>query len=676
MRRFISMYLSCMLVLTLFFTNVYAKDENIYSEIINSNLYLEYNRDTKELFIYGTGIIPGNPGTVRSAKKLYIGEGITGFEILTFSRWGELEEVYLPETITSISPMGVFSECTNLVKIDIPKSVTSIGYNAFMGCASLEEIIIPENVTTIELQAFQGCISLKEINIPESVTSIGVGAFQGCTSLEKINIPESVTSIGAGAFQGCTSLEKINIPEKVTSIGGRLFYGCTSLEKITIPESVTSIGGSAFFECKSLKEITIPKSVTIIGEDAFNGCISLEKINIPEKVSTIGNKAFKGCYSLENISISENVSTIGSEAFSGCSSFNEMNIPKSVKTIGDSVFENCSNLKELTLYSSAESVGDSITDGIDKISILSTDEDTALDFNASGLNAKEIYIEDGVTYIGDGAFKGNTTIEKIHIPSSVTRIEYNAFSGCTNMVIEAEEGSYAQTFATLLGIPFEKIESSNEGNNNQNENKDVEEHKHEYSVKTTPATFDKDGLVVTSCDGCNSILSKQVIKAIGMVELEEDEFVYDGKTKKPEVVVNDVKGNVVDSKYYNATYSNNTNIGDATVKVVFKGNYTGTTTLKFLINPKAPSIKKVKAMKKGFSIKYSKSKGGVNGYQICYSTSAKFKKAKKVSIKKLSTKLKKLKKKTKYFIKVRSYKVVGGVTYYSDWSKVKKVKTK
>ena len=44
--------------------------------------------------------------------------------------------------------------------------------------------------------------------------------------------------------------------------------------------------------------------------------------------------------------------------------------------------------------------------------------------------------------------------------------------------------------------------------------------------------------------------------------------------------------------------------------------------------------------------------------------------------KKTSYTMKKLKAKTKYYVKVRTYKTVKGKKIYSDWSKVKTIKTK
>ena len=54
----------------------------------------------------------------------------------------------------------------------------------------------------------------KYIQIPKSVTSVGYCAFSNCTSLKSIIIPNSVTSIGCCTFSNCTSLKKITIPTK------------------------------------------------------------------------------------------------------------------------------------------------------------------------------------------------------------------------------------------------------------------------------------------------------------------------------------------------------------------------------------------------------------------------------------------------------------------------------
>jgi hypothetical protein len=146
---------------------------------------------------------------------------------------------------------------SNVKKVVIEDSVTSIGDYAFFNCSSLTSITIPDSVTSIGESAFYGCSSLTSITIPDGVTSIGNTAFSYCSSLTSITIPDSVTSIGDYAFRNCSSLTSITIPNSVTSIGNNTFRLCKSLTIITIPDSVTSIGESAFDNCKNLKTISL-----------------------------------------------------------------------------------------------------------------------------------------------------------------------------------------------------------------------------------------------------------------------------------------------------------------------------------------------------------------------------------------------------------------------------------
>ena len=95
--------------------------------------------------------------------------------------------------------------------------------------------------------------------------------------------------------------------------------------------------------------------------------------------------------------------------------------------------------------------------------------------------------------------------------------------------------------------------------------------------------------------------------------------------------------------------------------------------------PATTKVKKVKATKKSLTIKWSKVKG-VSGYEIQVATDKNFKKNKKsILVKKQKTtsaKIKKLKSKKKYYVRVRTYKVVGRKKVYSSWINGKATKTK
>ena len=95
--------------------------------------------------------------------------------------------------------------------------------------------------------------------------------------------------------------------------------------------------------------------------------------------------------------------------------------------------------------------------------------------------------------------------------------------------------------------------------------------------------------------------------------------------------------------------------------------------------PKTTKVKTVKAAKKSLLITWLKVKEA-KGYEIQVATDKKFKKNKKtVLVKKTKTvkqKIKKLKAKKKYFVRIRTYKMIGKRKVYSGWSNVKTGKTK
>ena len=129
---------------------------------------------------------------------------------------------------------------------------------------------------------------------------------------------------------------------------------------------------------------------------------------------------------------------------------------------------------------------------------------------------------------------------------------------------------------------------------------------------------------------------------------------------------------------YTVSYSNNKNIGTATVKITGKCSYTGTITKTFKINPAKQEIQKLTAKSKAFFVDWAQ-KGSATGYEIQYATNSKFTSAKKVTItnnKTDKTTVSKLSGKKKYYVRVRSYTTVKGTKYYGAWSSVKNVTTK
>ena len=153
---------------------------------------------------------------------------------------------------------------------------------------------------------------------------------------------------------------------------------------------------------------------------------------------------------------------------------------------------------------------------------------------------------------------------------------------------------------------------------------------------------------------------------------------FTGSNITPSVTVKVAGRSLTNGTDYTVSYSNNKNVGKATVKITGKGKYGGVITKTFKINPAKQEIQKLTAKSKSFFVDWAQ-KGSATGYEIQYATNSKFTGAKKVTItnnKTDKTTVSKLSANKKYYVRVRSYTTVGGTKYYGAWSAVKNVTTK
>lgn len=168
------------------------------------------------------------------------------------------------------------------------------------------------------------------------------------------------------------------------------------------------------------------------------------------------------------------------------------------------------------------------------------------------------------------------------------------------------------------------------------------------------------------------------VPAISAVTLSQTAYTFDNKVKTPSVTVMTEAGKLGSSNYTVSYPSGRKAVGKYDVKVTFKGNYSGSKTVSFTINPKAVGISKISPAKKSMTVKWAKPSSTyrkqMTGYQIRYSTSSSMTNAKVATIKSNAAKSKKissLKSKTRYYVQMRTYKTVKGVNYYSGWSQAK-----
>ena len=207
------------------------------------------------------------------------------------------------------------------------------------------------------------------------------------------NLSETMTAIlDNNVMTISTTLEAEDMPERPWTNDE-----CSLIHSLVIEEGVTSIGSWAFAHGANLTSVTIANSVTFIDSYGFYNCYNLPRITLPEGVTTLEHAAFKLCGSLTEIEISSSVSSIKGEMFTLCGKLEDIRVHK-------------------------DNANFSSVDGI----LYNKDKTTVIIY-PEGKNDATFEIPGTVATIYNGAF-GNSRLETISIPRSVTTIEINAFA--------------------------------------------------------------------------------------------------------------------------------------------------------------------------------------------------------------------------------------------------------
>ena len=215
-------------------------------QIINSWNISESGRDNVIATLYEDG------------KLIISGSGnIKEWDINDTSEWHEQEvaekvkKVIIEDGIKEIGKYA-FANCTNLINVEIPSSITKIG-------SQIHYIINGEvdKDEQLEYTVFANCKNLLNINVDENsekYSSInGVLFNKDQTEIEYYPngkkeqtyiIPETVEEIKSNAFENCVNLVNIIINEGTKKINYNAFKNCTSITEIEIPSSVYWIGSS------------------------------------------------------------------------------------------------------------------------------------------------------------------------------------------------------------------------------------------------------------------------------------------------------------------------------------------------------------------------------------------------------------------------------------------------
>ncbi len=202
---------------------------------------------------------------------------------------------------------------------------------------------------------------------------------------------------------------------------------------------------------------------------------------------------------------------------------------------------------------------------------------------------------------------------------------------------------------------------------------------HDIREEVTPATTSADGVVKSHCERCGERFEDRIVNYVSTVKLSKSKYYYNGKGQKPYLLIIDSEGHAVPAASYKVTYPADIKTpGKHTVIVDFGGYYSGSVKLTYEIALNTTYIKKYTYSKNYIKL-YWKKAASVTGYQVQYSTDKSFKRGVKTlkikGAKNTLKKITKLKSKKKYYLRIRTYKTIGGRTYYSKWGNKAKVKT-
>ena len=666
-------------------------------------------------------------------SNIVMSDYITHIGNRAFYKCSHLEKIDLHNGITYIGNCA-FEGCTNLSSLSIPDTIVTINNSVFWDCENLEKVQIGQNVNTIESYAFFNCKNLKYINIPCTVTTLDTNCFAYCRSLSDIAIPENVSWIRESFFH-CSNLNNISVDSRnkcFTSEDGVLYNKnktsiiCYPAGKensfFVIPKTVTTIARDSFIEASNIKCLFIPKSVTMIEVYAFDYCNNLNEVyyeGTPDEWNNIRIDTYYNSntellsstihynYSPHEHSYTEEITKQptcteeGEKTFTcdcgdtytetipakGHTEVIDKAVPATCTTDGKTEGSHCSVCGEVIKAQTViKATGHKYNDG--KV----TKQPTC---TAEGVKTYTCS-ECGATKTETIKANGHTKVIDKAVPATCTADGKTEGSHCS----VCGEVIKAQTVIKATGHNFGSWNTTKSATCTENgtqtrkcaacgktETKTIPAKGHTsggWIIDKQPAVGVK-GSKHKECTVCHKVLEKAEIPALSAtdissasVTLSTTSYTYNGKAKKPTAMVT-LNGKTLKKDVdYTVKYSSNTAIGKAKVTITGKGNYKGTVSKTFKILPAKQTIAKITSQKKGFAVKWTKDTN-VTGYQIQYDVKSDLKSAKSAYVKTNTTYKKTisgLKAKKTYYVRVRSYKTVGGVKYYGSWSAVKSVKTK
>ena len=653
---------------------------------------------------------------------------VTRIEDNAFRCNENIRVVIIPSTITYIGYQAFAG--SGLTSVTIPKSVTNWGiYSwgalpyevaddiyyedknaAFAQCQNLKKVIVEcENIPTA---AFAYCSNLQEVVLGSEVKAINNYAFVENKKLEVCKVQSNLTQIGDYAFRKCSVLKNINLGNECKYIGYQAFAG-SGLTNVTIPKSVTNWG------IYSWGALPYEVADDIYYEDknaAFAQCQNLKKVIV--ECENIPTAAFAYCSNLQEVILESEVKVINNYAFVENKKLAVCKVQTNLIKIGDYAFRKCSNLKKFNLGNECEYIGYQAFAGSGLTSI--TIPNSVMNWAVHSWGALPYEVADDIYYEDkNAAFAQCYFLEDVRVGKDVKIYDY-LFYDSNKINIYCASGSSAFWYAKNNGMSYTlynpisatsiKTQRSaytlvqgdtiqlypilspqnttdritwTSGNSDIatiNE-KNIVEAKSTGLVafKGTTTSGKTCSFTVNVVSSGTTTYDTEPVKDITLAKLDGlKNMQYTGSAITPNVsVLFNPCTELIPNVDYTISFTNNKNIGTATVKVTGKGKYTGTITKTFKIVPSTVGSLKQKTSYSTTSITMSwKKVSNATGYEVYRATSKKGKYTKVKTTTSTTYKQGKLTRGKTYYYKVRAYKTVNGSKIYGSFSSVKAMGTK
>lgn len=337
---------------------------------------------------------------------------------------------------------------SKLTELTVPathdgKTVVSIGEYAFRNFKNLVKVNIPDTVTFIASTAFYDCVKLQTYNVytPEGQTPVQNPAYETVDGslvyhnsitgdVELVCVPSVIT----GAYK---------IPYGVTKLKSRNFYKST-ISEIVVPASVAEVAKEAFLDCKNLKTLTfeMPEKEQKLAGLAFDpaaisGCTALEVLNLPARLNKITDEAaaFSKLQTLKEINV---IGECDGQVYSSLTE-NDGKYAKGILTnaAGDEIVY-CPLKKEFASYKEGENTiyEFDVPNTVTKIAANAFNMNKGLsDKNRVYYSLNEINFHSGMVSIGEKAFYNLRYLRKVTFGTADDplglKIGDSAFEGCT-----------------------------------------------------------------------------------------------------------------------------------------------------------------------------------------------------------------------------------------------------